>query len=107
MIRGDKNYSFKNKSKPPPHSEILVFLPRKQINAMSKLTRDKIEYIVIMVSLFASHFRLSEVEAYRYISQYQGIELMDEFYDVMHTQSFPDMVDSLAKYCARNGGYLA
>ena len=82
-------------------------MPRNQINTMSKLTRDKIEYMVIMVNLFASHFRLSEVEAYRYISQYQGIELMDEFYDVMHTQSFPDMVDSLAKYCARNGGYLA
>lgn len=84
-----------------------VFLRHKQTNAMSKRTRDKIEYMVIMVSMFASHFHLSEVEAYRYINQYQGIELMDEFYDVMHTQSFPDMVDSLAKYCARNGGYLA
>lgn len=74
---------------------------------MSKLTRDKIEYMVMLVNMFARHFQLSEVEAYRYISRYQGVELMDEFYDVMHTQPFPDMVDSMAKYCARNGGYLA
>ena len=74
---------------------------------MSKLTRDKIEYMVMLVNMFARHFQLSEVEAYRYICRYQGVELMDEFYDVMYTQPFPDMVDSMAKYCARNGGHLA
>lgn len=74
---------------------------------MSKFTRDKIEYTVMLVNMFARHFSLSDVEAYRYISQYQGIELMDEFYDVMHTQSFPDMVESMAQFCARNGGNLA
>lgn len=73
---------------------------------MPKLTREKIEYIVMLVNMFARHFHLSEVEAYRYISRYQGIELIDEFYDVMHTQSFSDMVDSMAKYCAGNGGNL-
>lgn len=74
---------------------------------MPELTRDKIEYIVMLVNMFAKRFHLSEVEAYNYISRYQGIELMDDFYDVMHTQSFPDMVESVAKYCARNGGNLA
>lgn len=74
---------------------------------MPKLTSDKIEYIVMMVNMFARRFHLSEVEAYRYISQYQGVELIDEFYDVMHTQLFPDMVESMAKYCTRDGGYLA
>ncbi len=73
---------------------------------MPKLTQDKIEYIVLLIKMFARNFHISEVEAYQYISKYQGIELVDEFYDIMHTQSFPDMVQSLAKYCARNGGNL-
>ena len=82
-------------------------MPPLNQTAMPKLTWDKIEYIVMLVNKFARRFSLSDVEAYRYISQYQGIELIDEFYDVMHTQSFPDMVDSMAKFCARNGGNLA
>ena len=82
-------------------------MPPLNKTAMPKLTWDKIEYLVMLVNKFARRFSLSDVEAYRYISQYQGIELMDEFYDVMHTQSFPDMVDSMAKFCAKNGGNLA
>lgn len=58
-------------------------------------------YKAVESYMFARQFHLSEVEAYRYISRYQDIELLDEFYDVMHTQPFPDMVDSMAKYCVR------
>jgi hypothetical protein len=32
--------------------------------------------------------------------------VMHDFYDVMHTQPFDDMVQSMASYCHRKGGEL-
>ena len=49
---------------------------------------------------------MTEVEAYRYLSSYGAIKVAHDFYDVMHTQSFDDMVQSMASYCRRNGGSL-
>ena len=49
---------------------------------------------------------MTEVEAYRYLNQYGAIKVMHDFYDVMHTQPFDDMVQSMASYCHRKGGEL-
>ncbi len=64
------------------------------------------EYIIILIAAFAHRYSLSESAAYSYLKQYGGITLAHNFYDVMHTQSFDDMVDSLAAYCHRKGGNL-
>lgn len=63
-----------------------------------------IEYIVYLISAFARHFSLSESEAFRYLNRYGAIRLAHDYYDVMHTQSFDDMVQSVANFCRRNGG---
>lgn len=68
--------------------------------------KDISEYIVALISAFASHYVMTEAEAYRYLSRYGAIKVAHDYYDVMHTQPFDDMVQSIATYCHRNGGSL-
>ncbi|SEE05876.1 DUF3791 domain-containing protein [Prevotella sp. lc2012] len=68
---------------------------------------DKLAYIIAIVNDFAARFSLNPQQAYRYLSRFKGIDFVDEFYDIEHTQSFEDVVDDLALYCRKNGGALA
>ena len=68
--------------------------------------RDVIEYIVALINEFAKKFGLSDAQAYRYISRFKGIELIEEHYEIMHTLDFSETVNSLAIYCNRKGGAL-
>lgn len=66
----------------------------------------KIEYIIMLIKLFARHFGLSFQQAYRYVSIHQGIEYAEQHYNVLHTLSFEDQVQGLATYCHKKGGAL-
>lgn len=66
----------------------------------------KIEYIIMLIKLFARHFGLSFQQAYRYVSIHQGIEYAEQHYNVLHTLSFEDQVEGLATYCHKRGGAL-
>ncbi len=68
---------------------------------------DKIAYIIAVVNEFAARFSLNPQQAYKYLDRYKGIDFVDEFYNVEHTQSFDDVVDDLALLCRKNGGALA
>ena len=68
--------------------------------------KDISEYIVAFIAAFANRYAMTEVEAYRYLNQYGAIKVMHDFFDVMHTQPFGDMVQSMASYCHRKGGEL-
>lgn len=68
---------------------------------------DKLAYIIAVVNDFADKYTLNSQQAYRYLSRFKGIDFVDEFYDVEHTQSFEDVVEDLALYCRKNGGMLA
>lgn len=70
------------------------------------LLENKIEYIIVMVDLFAKRFELSGSQAYRYIKRYGGIKLMDEHYNIMHTLDPYQTIDELSAYCRRFGGLL-
>ena len=67
---------------------------------------DKVAYIIAVVNEFATRFSLNSQQAYRYLDRFKGIDFIDEFYGVEHTQSFEDVVDDLALYCHKNGGAL-
>ena len=67
---------------------------------------DKIQYIVALISEFARHYNLNDVQAARYMSRYGALYLCDSEYEVMHIQSFNDMVKAVAEYCKHNGGLL-
>lgn len=68
--------------------------------------KDISEYIVALISSFANHYNMTEVEAYKYLNKYGAIKVAHDFYDVMHTQPMDDMVQSMSSYCHRKGGSL-
>ena len=68
---------------------------------------DKLAYIIAVVSEFASAYSLNTQQAYRYLNRFKGIDFVDKFYNVEHTQTFEDVVEDLAVLCRKNGGALA
>ena len=68
--------------------------------------RDIIEYIVAIVSEFSIKYHLTEQQALRYISFYNGITFIEEHYGIIHTLDFDEAVDSVALFCRRQGGKL-
>lgn len=70
------------------------------------MVSDKIEYILMLIKLFARHFGLSNQQAYRYISLHGGIEYAEKHYNILHTLSFEDQVEGLTAYCHKKGGAL-
>ena len=73
---------------------------------MSQQVMDRIEYLVLLVAEFAAHCRVSEAMAYRYLNQYGALALCDKHYNVMHTLSVEDNIQTLQEYCQRRGGNL-
>ncbi len=73
---------------------------------MPRTVIDKIEYLILLVSEFASHYNVSEVQAYRYLSQYGALALCEKHYNIMHTLSVEDNMQTLQSYCQRKGGTL-
>lgn len=69
--------------------------------------KNKIEYIVMFISEFSKRHHLHEQEAYCYLKKYDVIDIINKCYDVMHTQSFDDMVTDMTAYCQRKGGKLS
>ena len=70
----------------------------------NSIIRDKAEYLLAIVSHFAEKNRLSVPQAYRYIKRYGGVSMIDEHYEIMHTLSFADALDSMTLYMKRQGG---
>ena len=75
-------------------------------NKVMAQVKDKVEYIIALINEFAKRFKLTDVQAYRYIAHYKGIDMIDEHYNIMHTLDIDEMVNSLAIYCNRQGGAL-
>lgn len=73
---------------------------------MAYKVRDVIEYIVALVSEFASRYNLTDKQAYRYIRFHGGISFLEDNYGVIHTLDFAEAVDSVAMFCRRSGGEL-
>lgn len=74
---------------------------------MSKNTIDKINYLVALITEFATAHQISTSQAYEYLQRYKGLDFVDRFYDVEHTFSFDNTVEDLTAYCKRMGGTLA
>ena len=74
--------------------------------AMAATVLDTIEYIVLLVTQFASGLGISESEAYGYLCRYGAIDLCEKHYPIMHTLPLRDNIDTLRSYCRRKGGSL-
>lgn len=71
---------------------------------MAKEEIELLNYIVVCISEFASRYGMHMRDAYLYLTRYQGIDFLKEFYDVEHTLSFDDTIADLAAICRKNGG---
>ena len=74
---------------------------------MDELTKNKAEYLIIFVNEFALRYKLSSVQAYRYLARFKAINFLIEQYNIAHTQGFESMVSDMAAYCRRHGGAIA
>ena len=70
------------------------------------MIKDKIEYFLMLLKLFDQRYGLDNQQAYDYISKYNGVEYVEQHYNILHTLSFRDMVDSLTAFCHKNGGNI-
>lgn len=73
---------------------------------MKSRVEDKLAYIIAVVNEFAVAYALNPQQAYRYLDRFKGIDFVDDYYNVEHTQSFEDVVADVALYCHKNGGAL-
>ena len=66
--------------------------------------KDKVAYIIAVISEFATAHSLTPSQAYRYLDRFKGIDFVTRFYDV--ELSFEDVIADLTSYCHRKGGAL-
>lgn len=85
----------------------LPFRDKKVAKFMSETLKDRLDYLIALVSEFAATHHLSLQQAYLYLQQYKGLDFADEFYDVEHTLSFDQAVEDVTMYCKRMGGSIA
>lgn len=70
------------------------------------MMKSKIEYLVMLIAEFAKRYHITSQEAFRYLRRYKGFDLCDVHYGIMHTLSLDENLDSLYRYCKKNGGVL-
>jgi hypothetical protein len=63
-----------------------------------------IEYMNMIIFEFASSYKLSVKKSYTYLKQYGGIDFLNEFYDVEHTENPYYTVRTLLNVCRNHGG---
>ena len=67
---------------------------------------NKIEYLVLLVAAFAAQSKISEAQAYRYLSQYGALALCEKHYNVMHTLSLEENIQTLQAYCQKKAAEI-
>lgn len=73
---------------------------------MSREESNKLKYAIALVAEFADKFGIGEKQACNYLMRFNGLAHFFSFYDVIHTQSFEDAVNTMAQICYNNGGGL-
>ena len=73
---------------------------------MDSDVKNKVEYIIAVISEFAAAHSLNTLQAYRYLERFKGLDFVSRFYNVEHTLSFEDVIEDLTAYCHRKGGAL-
>ena len=76
------------------------------MEALSKDNYYWIEYINMIIFEFARSFKIPVNKAHNYLNQYGGIDFLNEFYDVEHTENPYYTVHTLLRVCSNNGGTL-
>ncbi|MCH5216946.1 MAG: DUF3791 domain-containing protein [Muribaculaceae bacterium] len=67
---------------------------------------NRIEYLATCISAFGEHFKLTNIEAYKYLKRYHGVDFLIDCYDAEHTLSIENAIEDLQTLCANNGGKI-
>ena len=62
---------------------------------MDSDVKNKVEYIIAVISEFAAAHSLNTLQAYRYLERFKGLDFVSRFYNVEHTLSFEDVIEDL------------
>ncbi|MEE1289035.1 MAG: DUF3791 domain-containing protein [Bacteroidaceae bacterium] len=73
---------------------------------MSREEGNRLRYMIALIAEFANKFGIGEKQAYNYLVRFKGMEHLSSYYDVIHTQSFDDAVETMVQVCGNNGGGL-
>ncbi len=68
--------------------------------------RNKIDYIVTVISCFAEQYKLTNKEAYAYLRRFSGLDFLNKHYDIEHTLSIENAVEDLQLVCFNHGGKI-
>lgn len=74
---------------------------------MSRAEKNKLDFTVALIAVFASAYKLKQKQAFNYLHRFKGIQFLQKHYEVLHTQSFEDVIEDLVMVCRNNGGQLA
>ena len=67
---------------------------------------NRLLYYFCCIGAFARKHSMTNAEAYRFLSDFKGLDFIDTFYEVEHTQSIEDSIEDMLTVCQRNGGVL-
>lgn len=67
---------------------------------------NRLLYYFCCIGAFARKHSMTNAEAYRFLSDFKGLDFIDTLYEVEHTQSIEDSVEDMLEVCQRNGGVL-
>ena len=81
---------------------ILIFAHTKE-RIMSREETNKLKYTIALIAEFAEKFGIGEKQAYNYLSRFKGLAHLFSFYDVIHTLSFEEAIDTMVQVCSHNG----
>lgn len=74
---------------------------------MSRTEKNKLNFTVALIAEFAATYKLKQKQAFNYLNRFKGLQFLHKHYEILHTQSFEDVIDDLAMVCRNNGGQLA
>lgn len=74
---------------------------------MSRTEKNKLDFTVALIAEFAAAYKLKQKQAFNYLHRFKGIQFLQKHYEVLHAQSFEDVIEDLSMVCRNNGGQLA
>ncbi len=73
---------------------------------MSREDHNTIGYVVALISEFAAKYGILPRQAYAYLKRFKGLDYLYKHYNVLHTFSLEDTVQSVSDVCRHNGEKL-
>lgn len=73
---------------------------------MSRSELYKLKYTIALIAEFSKKYSIEERQAYNYLKRFKGMTYLDSFYDVLHTLSFEDAIETLTTVCNQHGGQI-